>query len=543
MQRLFMNNKRNNTAIYCRLSNDDGTDTISQSISNQREILTRYVIEHGWLIYDIYVDDGYSGTNFDRPGFKKMIEDIEKGNIDIVITKDLSRLGRDYLETGRFTEQYFPDHNIRYIALNDNVDTGLKELDDFVPFKNIINEWYAKDISKKIRITQKKQMESGEFKRTGVPLYGYMYDSESKRIPYPDTKDNVVKIFDMFCQGYSLKGIAEKLINSKVLSPLAYYQTINPNSKKKVENPYNWKSSTIEGILKNREYLGHYIRGKVTSRFKSKVKRFVPPKEQYVFENVFEPLISKETFEFAQTMFTHSMKNTSLINPFFKIAYCGVCGKPLYYMKHKSSKGYEEERLYCKSNGEPNKGSIKLDDLKEVIKNELLSLSEIIKLNFQEFEIRSKESINKELAPKKNFDEIRITKAEDRIKEIDDLIQKLFEKNADAPMPLDIYKKLMQEYTKERSLLVSDIERFKLAAEDNNKDIDITKNYNNFIKAIKQLNDNKPISLFIIKNLISKISITTKPEENTSSKTKIITITYKACDEFIKDFIKEKKGE
>ena len=162
----------NNAALYCRLSIDDGISE-SLSISNQKKILSSYCVLNNFNIYDFYIDDGYSGTNFNRPSFIKMINDIERGNIDIVVTKDLSRLGRNYLETGKYTDIYFPNKNIRYIALNDNIDS-FNELNEFIPLKNIINEWYALDISKKIRATLNKQMESGEFKRAGHPLYGYM---------------------------------------------------------------------------------------------------------------------------------------------------------------------------------------------------------------------------------------------------------------------------------------------------------------------------------------------------------------------------------
>ena len=228
---------RNNTAIYCRLSVEDGDINESQSINNQKNILTKYCLEHNFNVYNIYIDDGYSGTNFDRPGFISLRNDIDSGLIDIVITKDLSRLGRDYLEVGKLLERYFPDNNIRYIALSDNIDT-IGDLDDFIPFKNIINEFYAKDISKKIRATQKFQRESGLYRNSGVSLYGYMDDEGKRRIINPETAPNVVLIFNLFIKGYSLKGICDYLYEHKIKSPSAYSGIERKDREN--HNPYIW---------------------------------------------------------------------------------------------------------------------------------------------------------------------------------------------------------------------------------------------------------------------------------------------------------------
>ena len=213
-------NQRNNCAIYARLSQEDGDYDVSQSISNQVNILTKYALDHEFNIFNVYTDDGFTGTNFNRPAFKQMIEDINKGLIDIVITKDLSRLGRDYLETGRYIERIFPEHNVRYIALSDNVDTISEENMDILPFRNILNEYYAKDISKKIRATNRYQKEAGIFTNTRIPLYGYLNDDKlKKRIINPDTAPIVAKIYDLFINGYSLQGICDYLFENKIQSP------------------------------------------------------------------------------------------------------------------------------------------------------------------------------------------------------------------------------------------------------------------------------------------------------------------------------------
>ena len=172
---------QNRVAIYCRLSRDDGNVDESQSIQSQKAILTEYAIKNNFVIHDIYIDDGYSGTDFNRPSFLRMLEDIEHNKINIVITKDLSRLGRNYIQTGYYTEDYFPKHNVRYIAINDSFDTEKEETTDFAPFKNIINEWYAKDISKKIRFTLDNKAKNGEAKNTVFPIFGYTYNESYER--------------------------------------------------------------------------------------------------------------------------------------------------------------------------------------------------------------------------------------------------------------------------------------------------------------------------------------------------------------------------
>lgn len=538
---------RNNAAVYCRLSVDDGSNQESQSIANQKSILTKYVIDQGWNLFNVYIDDGYSGTNFDRPDFKRLITDIECGLIDIVITKDLSRLGRDYLETGRYTEKYFPDHDVRYIALNDNVDTA-KELDDFIPFKNIINEWYAKDISKKVRFTVRNQMIKGEFKKTGYPLYGYMYDNENRRIPNPDTAPNVVKIFEMFNKGYSMLSIRDYLEENLIKTPMGYYVEKHPDSvlKKKITNVYNWTQDVIMNILKNREYLGHYIRGKTTKRFKSKIIKFVPVEDQYVFENVFEPLISQETFDFAQTMFCQNRQNGAFKNPFMGITFCGICGKPLRHITHKDEYGIKEERLACPSTFELGKGSIILDDLKEVMRREILDLQEVISAHEDEFYMLAMNKI--ENAKNKNIlsqEEIKKRKIQARCTQLDKFIKDLFEKNMDNPMPENTYERMMSEYVSEKRLLEAELKRQELVEpEEEIKLEEFKKQYKAFVNAIKRANDNNLFTTFTIRNIVSKIVITTFKLEKTPHNElgKNITIVYKFADGFVKEFIKEKRG-
>lgn len=249
---MIQRRKNNNAAIYYRLSVDDGLDQLSQSIENQQDILTKYCIDNGFNIFNVYIDDGFTGTSFDRPGLNKLKLDIESGFIDIVVTKDLSRLGRYHIEMGIFLERYFPDNNIRYIAVNDNVDTS-KELDDYIPIKSMVNELYAKD--------------------------------ETTRVLNPETAPVISKIYELFIKWYSQSGISDYLRENKILSPRAYeYSKVD---KPYPYDPYNWKYSTLTKILQNKEYLVYCIKGKTTKRFKSKKKVYIPEENQYIFKNVF----------------------------------------------------------------------------------------------------------------------------------------------------------------------------------------------------------------------------------------------------------------
>ena len=532
--------EKNNAAIYCRLSVDDGLDKESQSIENQKEILKKYCNEHGFNIFNIYIDDGFTGTNFDRPGLIKLKNDIESGFIDIVVTKDLSRLGRDHIEMGIFLERYFPDNNIRYIAVNDNVDT-INELDDYLPIRSIVNELYAKDISKKIRATQKHQRETGQFRRTSYSLYGYQFsDDGTKRLPNPDTAPVIVKIFEMASKGYSVMGILDYLSKNKILSPKAYHYSQTGEAYDK--DPYKWSYSTIIKILKCKEYLGYYIKGKSSKRFKSKKKILVPEENQYVFKNVFEPIVSKELFDLVQKMLNGSRNNTGLVNPYKGLVYCGICSNPVRFIRHKSSKGYYEERLYCTNKNEIGKASIMLQDLNEVIKRELTSLKNVILSHEDEFIELAKERIaNTNITNCSNEYLIKINQIDERIKKIEEYSSKLLAQNINNILPKDSYSKIMNEYNEEIELLKQDKKKYELFLEsDNDKNTDIEDEINTFLTSINEMDNDNILSPYIIRNIISKIIITTfKQEDKKCELGKEIIIYYRACDDLIKEFINE----
>ena len=254
MQRQIRRNETVNVGIYCRLSRDDGNLGDSGSIQNQREFLTEYVIKNGWNLVNIYIDDGYSGTNFDRPGFQKLISDIERKKINCVITKDLSRLGRNYVKSGYYLEEYFPKNKIRYIAVNDNYDTDIEANNDFGPFKNIINEWYAKDISKKVKFSLHAMQKRGDPRRVAHVLYGYMQDKDGVRIPDPTTAPVVRLIFEKYIETKSTCKVINYLIENKIYCPAYHQYTVSGYMKHIFENcdeerKYRWNNTSIKAII------------------------------------------------------------------------------------------------------------------------------------------------------------------------------------------------------------------------------------------------------------------------------------------------------
>lgn len=267
------------TALYCRLSRDDDYHGDSASIQTQKQMLEQYAKQNQFSHTKLYIDDGYSGTSFKRPGFQELIKDIEKSKVSTIITKDLSRLGRDYLKTGYYLENYFPEHKVRFIAINDSVDSS-KEHQEFTPFRNIMNEWYAKDISKKIKSAYHTKALEGKFTGPFAP-YGYMKDPNNKHrlIVNPETGPIVKRIFELARQGLTTFKISMVLNKDKILKPRA--QIIKDHGKyiidKFVKNPYDWSGRTIYAILTNIEYLGHLVCNRNTSKsFKDRTLINVP---------------------------------------------------------------------------------------------------------------------------------------------------------------------------------------------------------------------------------------------------------------------------
>lgn len=532
-----------NVAIYCRLSKEDGNEE-SQSIQAQKEILTKYVNEQGWNIVDIYADDGYSGTNFDRPSFQKLINDIKYGKVNLVITKDLSRLGRNYIQTGYYTEEFFPENNVRYIALNDNYDT-FKEENDFAPFKNIINEWYAKDISKKIRFTLDNKAKSGEPRNTVFPIFGYKYNENYERIPDPETAPIVKMIFELYLK-YASTGKVAKILKEKKIKLPCYYNAIKYNyNKDKIllfseEKLIDWKTDNVRDILKKEEYIGTYVTARSKAKSFKLKKRDKHNKDAYYFKNRYEPLISEEVYDKVQSLLKvgKSAQVSLEINVFKNMVICGCCGKLTRIQRWRNKKGeLQQFRYYCFRQECKNKANIYLPTLNTIVKNELIELQKIVLSKENEF-VKFAEGFDTKGRIISGNTKNELERYTKRVNELDLILGKLLEQNVAGIIPESTYKTLMDKYLKERNLIEKNII---VMTKDEINSNDEKQYKNNSIELIDKL---KKISF---ENLDSSIvhefieSINVKKIEGTKRDIEV-TIYFKKIDPIIKEFIKNENN-
>lgn len=533
---------KNRCAIYCRLSREDGNEE-SQSISSQKEILTDYAQKQNWNIVGIYTDDGYSGTNFDRPDFQKLLKDIELGKIDIVITKDLSRLGRNYIQTGYYTEEYFPNHNIRYIALNDGFDTNVEEGNDFVPFKNIINEWYAKDISKKIRFTLDNKAKNGEPRRTVFPIFGYAYNDAYERVPDPETAPIVQLIFRKYIEWSSTYRIANYLKEQKIKIP-SYYNAVkyNYNKKKVLEKSEDelttWGKDVVRDILMREEYLGVYKTAQSKSKsFKNKKR--TANKDCYVFPNRYEPLIDRETWEIANKMLkrTRSGLVSRDENIFKGLVFCQDCGHLMRFERRLDKKTNQYSyRYYCLNKLCGNGNCISRENLHKVVKYEVLALKQSILSKPNEF-IELSRKYDKKGRIIKTDTEAEILKATKKNDEIDMFIQKLFEQNAKGIIPTSTFDMMMGKYNKEKEMVEDEIRSL---TRKHQEELSLPKNENSaneLISELENLSEEDILSYKVLQKLIKRITVkSTSVNNNTHKRIFEITIVFSYCDEVIKEF-------
>ena len=440
-------------ALYMRLSKDDDGPGESSSISTQRKMLCSYAMENGFDIYREYVDDGYSGTNFDRPAWKQLLKDIEAKQVNLVITKDLSRLGRDYIMTGQLTEIYFPSRGIRYIAVNDGYDSD-SPWSDIAPFKNIINEMYARDTSKKIRSAFQTKIKEGAFIGNFAP-YGYEKDPEDKNHLLVDPVAAVIvrEIFQWAEQGEAPARIAELLNQKNVLTPAMYRCAgrpyLNPDTYSKRKE---WTSGTVCKLLSNPVYLGHIVQGKtVKVSFKSSVTLRKPRKEWVVVEDMHEPLISREVFERVRrrSVSRKTAAETGFTNIFSGFARCGDCGRNMSSTgaggKNKSRKlvcgGY---KLYGRR--ECTNHSMDYQLLYKVVLEEIRSL-----LSFTEEEkAEIDEALRKPLVPKEMpGEEKAVASLKRRECELESMIGKFYEDRVNGRIGEERFYKMLDYCEKE----------------------------------------------------------------------------------------------
>ena len=454
------------TALYCRLSQDDKLEGDSNSIINQKKILKKYALEHGYTNFRFYIDDGISGTTFNRPGFQEMISDIEAGIVKRVIIKDMSRFGRDYLQVGMYTEIMFPEHDVHFIAVNDGVDSAQGD-NEFTPFRNIINEWYAKDTSKKIRAVMKVKGNSGEH-LTSNPPYGYMKspDDPKRWIKEEEPAQVMYEIGLYIMDGFGPSQIARKLKERKILTPAAYYESKGMKTNvKKQGDPYAWDSSTIADMMDRwREYLGHTVNFKTRKKsYKSKKTIQNPESEWAIFENTHEPIWTEAMADAARLARQTRRRPTKMgeMGMFSGMMYCADCGSIMYQCRATGFRrdqeyyicsGYRKGKDVC---GETH--SIRTVILEELILDNLREIVSFARQHKERFvqmvmDMDLKER-NKGLAKKKRL----LADAEKRIAELDSIFKRLYEDNISGKLTDERFRKLSQDYEDEQSGLKNQV--------------------------------------------------------------------------------------
>ena len=364
------------TALYCRLSRGDELQGDSNSIVNQKAILSKYAKENGFKNTLFFVDDGYSGTNFNRPSWNELLERIENGKVSALIVKDMSRLGRDYLKVGFYTEVLFVEKGVRFIAINNGIDSANQTDSDFTPFLNIINEWYAKDTSKKIRAVMKSKGEAGEHLCTNPP-YGYMKDPDNKKRWIVDeaAAEVVKRIFTLCLEGFGPSQIARILKEDKVITPTIHFQqTGRATRNTPPDNPYHWTGDTVADILERPEYQGHTVNFKTYKEsYKSKKTCYNPKEKQLVFENTHEAIIDADTWERVQELRKNKRRptRTGKTNLFSGIVRCADCGEKLLQLNEEILQQEEQaeniDRFICKV-----RKYLDLDELTTAVLNDMV---------------------------------------------------------------------------------------------------------------------------------------------------------------------------
>ena len=508
--------------LYIRLSREDGDKEESSSVTNQREILKRYVSEQqNFFIVKEYVDDGWTGTNFDRPKFKEMIADIEAGIIDTVITKDLSRLGRERLGVGHYTEIYFPEHNVRYIALLDNIDTYIDSgMNDMAPFKGVINDMYVRDISKKIRSSLIERKKAGNFLGVTAP-YGYKKDPNNKfHLVINEKEAEVVKrVFRLYLEGNGLTKIAQILTKDGVLVP---GESRNIGKTRKTALYSSWKQTTIRRILDNRVYLGELVQFKRRKiNYKSKRRITVPEEERYICKGTHEAIIDEESFNAVQNILkkNKSFKGTKHDYLFKGLLYCAECGARLnvtysnYALKkygeyRYTTICYSYSRLYSDictrhSNSIPELEEVLIKHIKEVC-------SRYINENLQN-ELISMAKKQKQLELKQISNEKRLETLEQKIADIGLYIKNLYMDKVKGVVSENDYISLVSDFTKDRDNLIKEKEELITIINNQKPQIDETAKIEKLAKEFISLE--KPTKQ-LLNELIEKITISENKEIN-----------------------------
>lgn len=495
------------TALYCRLSADDELKGESNSINHQKEILQEFALANGFDNCRYYVDDGYSGTTFNRPDFTKMMDDVENDLISAIIVKDLSRLGRNYLKVGYYTEIIFPEKDIRFISVTDNLDS-YDGLNEFAPFKNIMNDWYAKDISRKQRAVIKNKGNAGK-RLTTRAIFGYKKDENKQWIIDEDAAKVVRKIFQLCLDGYGVQMIANYLFANKIKNPSAYSGQIRTDGVAH-KNPYLWSAQTVSGILSRQEYCGDTVNFKYQRKnCMSKQVTKKDPSEYKIFQNTHEAIIKREDFDNVQKIRSQRKRISPIQEKviFGDMLFCADCGSKMYIMRSRNWKQTKPDCYVCSKSRKDSSCTshyIRESNLTEYVKNAIN--------NFLEFEDNREilfDDIQDGIVKRNNQAQMKMQKnlfdAKNRIKEIDEIIKSLYEDKVKGNITIELFQKLSRNFKNEQDELNDYIIKVTKESAVINKEKTAV---NEFINTVQKYNDKiSELTPEIVNDFIEHIEI------------------------------------
>ena len=529
------------TALYCRLSRDDDQQGDSNSIVNQKAFLDRFAREKGFRNIEYFVDDGYSGANFQRPDWQRMMALVDEGKIGIIVAKDMSRIGRNYLEVGMYTEITFPQNHVRFIAVNSGVDSANQQDNEFAPFLNIINEFYVKDGSKKVRASMKLKGESGEYLTT-IPPYGYVKDPEDKKKWIVDTEAASVvrRIFSLCMDGNGPTQIARILREEQVPTPTAYQSRMGQAVRCiPPDNPYNWNGSTVSAILERMEYCGHTVNFK-THRQSYKIKKTIenPPEQWKIFRNTHEAIVDEETFERVQELRRNKRRpaKTEKTNLFSGVAYCADCGEKMYYC---TTQKFEErqDHFVCSTSRKKGKDVCGTHFIRAIVLEKgvlkflqilLWYISDCEGLFREKLGAKRKEDFKKELSAKRR----QLTQAQRRIEELDRLFKRIYEDNISGKINDSRFQKLSEDYENEQVELTQKVHILEQEIAKQQEEAD---SIEQFIRRAKKYPELTELTPAVLHDLVNKVYVCA-PDKSSGHRVQDVRISL-ACIGFLPESI------
>ena len=519
------------TALYERLSRDDELIGESNSIKNQKQLLESYAHKNGYSPIRHFTDDGVSGTTFEREGFQAMIAEVEAGNVSAVIVKDMSRFGRDYLKVGFYTEVMFKEKGVRFIAINNGIDSANQQDSDFTPFLNIMNEWYARDASRKIQAVFKSRMQDGKRVSPSVP-YGYLRNPEDKQKLIIDEEPAAVvrRIFQMVIEGKGVTAIADILTAEKVLIPSAYAKIHCPenNHSKGFTNPYLWSATAVSYILEKQEYMGHTVLGKTISvSYKTKKRRKAEPDELMIFKNTHPAIVDEETWHLAQKL-RKTVRKPSYDrppHPLTGLVYCADCGHKMTHRQPSPTKKkkYDADDAYiCGSYRQRTRNCtmhfIKTSVLWELILTAIREVSDYVRQDEQAFIDKVQQTSTVQMAETQREQKRRLAEATERNGELNTLIKKLYEGNATGKIPDKHFERLLAEYDREQTALETEIEDLQEQIDSFNED---STKADKFIAVVRRYTDFTELTTPMLNEFIEKVVVHEATGGRTDRKQKI----------------------